>query len=155
MKYRHYDTGMPLAFQRKRWYKINCQKKDSMTTQRTAPVYLNLLRIRFPVGAVTSIAHRISGFLLFLSLPFLIYLLDISLQGPQGYAEASAILGNFWLRLGSAAIAWSVFHHLLSGVRFLLIDLEEGVSLQHSRASAWFVNLAGLALTLAYIGWIL
>ena len=126
-----------------------------MTTQRTAPVYLDLLRIRFPVGAVTSIAHRISGVLLFLSLPFLIYLLDISLQGPQGYAEASTILGNFWLRLGSAAIAWSVFHHLLSGVRFLLIDLEAGVSLKHSRTSAWFVNLAGLALTLAYIGWIL
>ena len=145
---------MPLAFQRKRWYKFNFQKKESMTTQRTAPVYLDLLRIRFPVGAVTSIAHRISGFLLFLSLPFSIYLLDISLQDPKGYASAIAILGNPWLRLGSAAIAWSLFHHLLSGIRFLLIDVETGVSLRQARASAWFVNVVGLALTLAYLVWI-
>ena len=126
-----------------------------MTTQRSAPVYLNLLRIRFPVGAVTSIAHRISGVLLFVSLPFLIYLLDISLQGPEGYADAVAILGNCWLRLGTAAIAWSLFHHLLSGIRFLLIDIETGVTLKQARTSAWLVNLTGLVLTLAYIWWIL
>jgi len=126
-----------------------------MTRQPPAPVYLNLLRIRFPVGAVTSFAHRISGVLLFVALPFLIYLLDISLQGPEGYADAVAILGNCWLRLGSAAIAWSLFHHLLSGVRFLLIDIEAGVTLKQARTSAWLVNLAGLVLTLVYIWWIL
>jgi len=155
MKQRELDTGIALAFQRERWYKIICQNEDFMTTQRTAPVYLDLLRIRFPVGAVTSIAHRISGVLLFLSLPFFIYLLDISLQGPEGYAEAIAILGNHWLRFGSALIAWSLFHHLLSGIRFLLIDIETGVSLKQARASAWLVNLTGLVLALAYLGWIL
>ena len=142
-------------FEGKRWYKISWHNIDYMTTQRTAPVYLNLLRIRFPVGAVTSIAHRISGVLLFLSLPFFIYLLDISLQGPEGYAQAIAILGNCWIRFGSAAIVWSLFHHLLSGIRFLLIDVEAGVSLKQARTTAWFVNLAGLALTLAYLGWII
>jgi len=125
-----------------------------MTTQRSAPVYLDLLRIRFPVGAVTSIAHRISGVLLFISLPFSIYLLDISLQSPEGYADAIAILGNCWLRLGSAAVAWSLFHHLLSGVRFLLIDIEAGVALKQARTSAWLVNFAGSVLTLVYIWWI-
>ncbi|MGB5439660.1 MAG: succinate dehydrogenase, cytochrome b556 subunit [Gammaproteobacteria bacterium] len=125
-----------------------------MTTQRTAPVYLNLFRIRFPVAAVTSIAHRISGVLLFLALPFLTYLLDISLQDPAGYAQAGAILANPWLRLGSAIIAWSLFHHLLSGIRYLLIDVEKGVSLTRARATAWSVNLAALALTLAWLWWI-
>ena len=142
-------------FQQVRWYKISSQKINYMTRQSPAPVYLNLLRIRFPVGAVTSIAHRISGILLFVSLPFLIYLLDISLQGPEGYADAVAILGNCWLRLGTAAIAWSLFHHLLSGIRFLLIDIETGVTLKQARTSAWLVNLTGLVLTLAYIWWIL
>ena len=141
-------------FQRVRWYKISCQKINYMTRQPSAPVYLDLLRIRFPVGAVTSIAHRISGVLLFVSLPFLVFLLDISLQGPEGYADATAILGNDWLRLGSAAIVWSLFHHLLSGIRFLLIDIEVGVTLSQARVSAWLVNLAGLGLTLAYIWWI-
>jgi len=125
-----------------------------MTTQRSAPVYLDLFRIRFPVGAVTSFAHRISGVLLFIFLPFFIYLLDISLQGPQGYAQAIAILGNCWLRLASAVIAWSLFHHLLSGIRFLLIDIEAGVDLKQARTSAWLVNFAGSVLTLVYLWWI-
>jgi len=125
-----------------------------MTTQRSAPVYLDLLRIRFPVGAVTSFAHRISGVLLFIFLPFFIYLLDISLQGSQGYAQAIAMLGTGWMRLGSAAIAWSLFHHLLSGIRFLLIDIEAGVELKQARTSAWLVNFAGAVLTLVYLWWI-
>ena len=61
-----------------------------MTKQPPAPVFLNLFRIRFPVGAVTSIAHRVSGVCLFLSLPFWIYLLDLSLQGAAGFSKSEA-----------------------------------------------------------------
>ncbi|MGB5426966.1 MAG: succinate dehydrogenase, cytochrome b556 subunit, partial [Gammaproteobacteria bacterium] len=70
----------------------DCTRKDTMPNQRAAPVFLNLFRIHFPVGAVTSIAHRISGVLMFLSLPLLIYLLDISLQGPAGFDRALGYL---------------------------------------------------------------
>src|SRR5210317_1740142 len=100
-----------------------------MTTQRSAPVYLNLLRIRFPVGAVTSIAHRISGVLMFLSLPFLIYLLELSLRGPDSFKQVLAIVQNGWFEAGFTLIIWSLLHHLLSGIRFLLIDIEQGVAL--------------------------
>lgn len=126
-----------------------------MTNQRTAPVYLNLFRIRFPVGAVTSIAHRISGVLLFLSFPFLVYLLDLSLRGPEGFATAGEWLDCSLVRLGSILMVWSLSHHLFSGIRFLLIDIEQGVQLPRARATAWLVNLAGLACTLFYIGWLL
>lgn len=126
-----------------------------MTTQRSAPVYLNLLRIRFPVGAVTSIAHRISGVLLFLSLPFLIYLLDLSLQGPGGFDKALATVQNCWFEAGFTLIIWSLLHHLLSGIRFLLIDTEQGVALQQARRSAWLVNILAPVLTLACSWWIL
>lgn len=126
-----------------------------MTTQRSAPVYLNLFRIRFPVGAVTSIAHRISGVLLFLSMPLLIYLLDLSLQDPAGFASATGYLQLTWIRLGSALIAWSLFHHLLSGIRHLLLDIETGLELRQARRSAWLVNLLGLLLTTVYLWWLL
>ena len=53
-----------------------------MSNPQQPPVFLNLFRIRFPAGAIASIAHRISGVLLFLSLPYLAWLLDLSLQGP-------------------------------------------------------------------------
>jgi succinate dehydrogenase / fumarate reductase cytochrome b subunit len=126
-----------------------------MTTQRPAPVYLNLLRIRFPVGAVTSIAHRISGVLLFLSLPFLIYLLDQSLQGSGGSDKALATVQNGWFEAGFTLLVWSLLHHLLSGIRFLLIDIEQGITLQQARRSAWLVNILAPVLTLACIWWIL
>ena len=126
-----------------------------MNTQRSAPVYLNLLRIRFPVGAVTSFAHRISGVLLFLSLPVLIYLLDLSLQGPVSYEKALSYLNNCWFEAGLALVIWSFMHHLLSGIRFLLIDIDKGSTLGVARSSAWLVNLSAPVLTLLYLWWIL
>lgn len=126
-----------------------------MTTQRSEPVYLNLLRIRFPVGAVISIAHRISGVLLFLSLPLLIYLLELSLQGPEGYIKVLSYIGNCWFQAGLALLIWSLMHHLLSGVRFLLLDIDKGVTLQAARRSAWLVNLCAPVLTLLYLWWVL
>jgi succinate dehydrogenase / fumarate reductase cytochrome b subunit len=125
-----------------------------MTNQTPAPVYLNLFRIRFPVGAVTSIAHRLSGACLFLSLPFWIYLLDQSLTGPDGFAQALGILQSTWVRIGLLLAAWSFFHHLLAGVRFLLLDTGVGCELRQARRSAWLVNIAGLAMTLACAGWL-
>ena len=126
-----------------------------MANPQSAPVYLNLFRIRFPVGAVTSIAHRLSGVLMVASFPLLIYLLDISLQDPEGFARVVNYLQTGWLRAGSAVIAWSLFHHLLSGIRFLLIDMGHGVSLPLARRSAWLVNITALTLTLVWLWWLL
>lgn len=125
-----------------------------MTIKTTAPVFLNLFRIRFPVGAVTSIGHRVSGICLFLSLPFWIYLLELSLAGAEGYAQALAILHSPWFRGALVVAAWTFFHHLFSGVRFLLLDAGAGRELRVARRSAWLVNLAGLAMALASAGWL-
>jgi succinate dehydrogenase / fumarate reductase cytochrome b subunit len=126
-----------------------------MTTRRSAPVYLNLLRIQFPVGAVTSIGHRISGVLLFLAFPLLIWLLDLSLQDAAGFQRAGELLQSTPVRLFTVPVAWSLFHHLFSGIRFLLIDLDLGVQRMTARRSAWLVNLAGLLATLAWLAWLL
>ncbi|HYQ71979.1 MAG TPA: succinate dehydrogenase, cytochrome b556 subunit [Gammaproteobacteria bacterium] len=125
-----------------------------MTNQTPAPVYLNLFRIRFPVGAITSIAHRLSGVCLFLSLPFWIYLLDLSLQDAAGFAQALDILQAPWVKAGLLPVAWSFFHHLLSGLRFLLIDAGVGVQLGQARRTAWLVNMAALAMAMVCCGWL-
>lgn len=125
-----------------------------MPNQRSAPIYLNLFRIRFPVGAVTSIAHRISGVLLFLCFPLLVYLLELSLQGPDGFVTAVAWLQSFWVRLASVAVGWSVIHHLFSGIRFLVIDSGIGVRLESARFTAWVVNIAALLMTFTYSWWV-
>ena len=106
------------------------------------PKFLNLLLIRMPVGAVASILHRASGVLLFLSLPLAAFMLDLSLQGPDGFAQAAELLTSPLLRLIEIGLAWSLIHHALAGLRFLLIDVEVGVDKPTARASALAVNLA-------------
>lgn len=126
-----------------------------MSNPQQLPVFLNLFRIRFPAGAIASIAHRISGVLLFLSLPYLAWLLDLSLQGPEGYTAAVAHLQPLWLRLASALLAWSLLHHLIAGLRFLLIDIHIGVDLPTARITARVTTLAAAVLALLYTWWVL
>lgn len=126
-----------------------------MINPQNRPVFLNIFRIRFPAGAVASIAHRISGVLLFLSLPFLAWLLDLSLQGPAGYDRVIELLQPTWVRLCSVLLAWSVLHHLIAGIRFLLIDIHLGVSMPAARITAWSASIAGVLLALLYAWWVL
>jgi len=113
-----------------------------MPTTASRPRFLNLLLIRMPVGAVASIAHRISGIVIFLSIPLAAFLLDLSLQGPEGFARAAEILSYTPIRAVQIVIAWSIVQHILAGIRFLLIDMEIGVNKSSARTSAWAVNCA-------------
>lgn len=112
------------------------------------PTFFNLLQIQLPVGALTSIAHRLTGVLLAVATPFAVYLLGLSLRGADGYAEASALFDRWWARLAAVVVVWAFSHHLLAGVRHLLMDVDVGSRLEPARRSAWGVNVAGAALAL-------
>jgi succinate dehydrogenase / fumarate reductase cytochrome b subunit len=116
-----------------------------MTTKK-APVFLNLLQIRMPVTAITSVLHRVSGVILILSLPFVIYLLGLSLQDANGFARVQEILGNGLVKLCLLAIIWSLVHHFLAGIRFLLTDLDLGLEKGIARKTAWLVNICAFGL---------
>ena len=113
-----------------------------MSTTASRPRFLNLLLIRMPVGAAASIAHRISGIFLFLSIPLAAFLLDLSLQGPEGFTRAAEILSYTPIRSLQVMIAWSFVQHVLAGIRFLLLDMDIGLNKSSARASAWAVNCA-------------
>lgn len=119
------------------------------------PRFLNLLRIHMPVGAITSFAHRVSGILLFLSIPLAAFLLELSLRGPEGFEQAARLLTSMPLRMLFLILAWALAHHLLAGIRYLLIDIEVGVDKGAARASALAVNLMAplLALLLLWRLW--
>ncbi len=112
------------------------------TTHR--PVFLNLLRIRQSVMAVLSIFHRISGVLMVLALPVLVYLLSLSLRDAQGFAQAADLLQHPVVRLLLVLLGWAFTHHLLAGIRFMLLDFDIGISRAAARASAWLVLSASL-----------
>jgi len=116
------------------------------------PVFLTLWLIPMPVGAWTSILHRVTGLGLVLGIPGYVYLLDLSLRGPQGFAQVAALFERLPMRIASVLFAWVLAHHLLAGVRHLLSDVDVGSRLAPARRSAWLVNVAAVALALLCAG---
>ena len=106
------------------------------------PVYLNLLKIRLPLTGMVSFAHRITGVLLFLALPFAVYLLDLSTESEQSYAKAQQIINQPAMVVVLILLLWSITHHFFAGIRFLLIDAEIGVEKSSARLGSWLVFLA-------------
>ena len=106
------------------------------------PIFLNLARIRFPVGAVASMGHRVSGVVLVLALPLGVLALQRSLEGGALQLEG-------WMRLPAALLAWAAAHHLFAGIRHLLMEAGGGSSLPAARRSAYAALIAGAAIGLA------
>ena len=116
------------------------------------PVFLNLMQTQMPVGALTSIGHRISGVVLATSIPVAVYLFALSLRDEAGFAQVSALFGQFAFKAATIIAVWAFTHHVLGGVRHLLTDFDIGSPMRVARRSAWFVNLAGVAVTLLAAG---
>jgi succinate dehydrogenase / fumarate reductase cytochrome b subunit len=107
------------------------------------PRFLNLLQIRFPATAVASIAHRVTGFLLILATPLLVYLLDLAVTRP---AELDALLeriGSSPARVLLAVPIAALAYHLAAGLRVLALDLGLGEARETARRSALGALAAG------------
>ena len=90
-----------------------------MTNKR--PVYLNLLKIRLPLTGVVSFAHRITGVILFLALPFAVYLLDLSIESQESFQSAQQILNQPVMLLLQVLLLWSINHHFFAGIRLRIL----------------------------------
>ena len=116
-----------------------------MNTSR--PKYLNLVQIKLPLPGFVSILHRLSGALLFLILPFLLYLFQKSVGSPESFQVFKNIIDHVIVKIVLLGIAWSFLHHFCAGIRYLLLDLRVGIDLPHARASSWAVLAISLILT--------
>jgi len=110
-----------------------------MTNNKKHPVFLNLFQIHLPVAGVMSIAHRIAGVLLFIAIPFWLYLLEMSLISSDGYTRAVQILNSTWLLPLNLLLLWAVMHHLLAGIRYLLLDIDVAIEKPFYRLTAMAV----------------
>ena len=117
------------------------------------PVYLNLIKIRLPLAGIVSFAHRISGVLLFLFLPFSVYLLDMSVHSEESFSAVKQLLDQPLMLAVQMLVLWSIAHHFFAGIRFLLIDAEIGVEKSQARIGSWLVFLAeAIAILLIVVG---
>jgi succinate dehydrogenase / fumarate reductase cytochrome b subunit len=107
-----------------------------------------ILRYRMPPPALVSIMHRISGAALFLALPFLLWLFDSSLISENTFDRLTAVASNGLVKLVLLFLAWAFLHHLVAGIRYLVLDMLVGLERQQARKNALAVYAVSLPLTL-------
>jgi len=101
-----------------------------------------------PPSAIVSILHRISGFVLFLALPFLLYLLKESLVSETSYAHFSGILSNGFIKLIVLVLAAGYIHHFVAGIRHLFMDNHFALDKDASQRTARYVLIIDVVLIL-------
>jgi succinate dehydrogenase / fumarate reductase cytochrome b subunit len=116
---------------------------------RPRPKYLNLIQIRLPVPGLVSILHRVSGAVLFLLLPLLLVLFELSLESAQTFTRFKVVFSHWAIKLIVVGLVWAYLHHLCAGIRHLALDLDYGTELAAARASSWAVLALSVVLTLA------
>ncbi|WP_328189838.1 succinate dehydrogenase, cytochrome b556 subunit [Marinobacter sp. OP 3.4] len=100
------------------------------------PVNLDLGKFHFPLPAITSILHRISGVILFVGIAFLLYGLDVSLSGEAGFNRVNELLDSFLAKLIIWGILSALLYHLVAGIKHLLMDMGIGEELHSGRLAA-------------------
>lgn len=111
------------------------------------PFYLNLLRIRLPVGGLVSILHRASGALLSLAIPALLYAFMLSLRSAEDFRRLGEFFGGFFGWLLAVVLTWALLHHFLAGLRHLGFDIGLGEAKAAARLSARVCLLAAILIT--------
>ncbi|WP_188635248.1 succinate dehydrogenase, cytochrome b556 subunit [Halopseudomonas pertucinogena] len=118
------------------------------------PVNLDLRTIKLPVTAYTSIAHRISGVILFIAIAGLLWMLDTSLSSESGFEQVKACLQNPFAKFVLWGVLSALLYHLVAGIRHLLMDAGLGESLEGGRLGAKILIVIAVVLIVLLGVWI-
>jgi succinate dehydrogenase / fumarate reductase, cytochrome b subunit len=121
---------------------------------RNINAFTDLPTYRLPLAGIVSILHRISGFLMFVLMPFIIWIFDKSLSSEYSFAKFKAAFnvgmlglpGWMW-KLVALALIWASLHHLIAGLRHLWMDINHAVSKEFGKTSAIATLVLSLGLT--------
>jgi len=124
-------------------------------TRPTRPVHRNIhisqiVAYRLPASGIVSILHRVSGAVMFLLLPPVLYLFDKSLTSEISFGTFKAITGNWFAKLVLLVLLWSFLHHFVAGIRHLFMDMHIGVEKDTGRQTAVSVLVISLVLWVAF-----
>lgn len=119
------------------------------------PVNLDLSTIKFPVTAIASITHRVTGVAIFLALPILLWMLDRSLASPESFANLKELMmTSLLVKLVVWGILSVLLYHLVAGIRHLIMDTGVGESLEGGRRGAKLAFIISAVLILLVGVWI-
>lgn len=123
---------------------------------RNINAFTDLPSYRLPIAGIVSILHRISGFLMFLLMPFIIWMFDNSISSDISFAEFKSAFnvgmlglpGALW-KLVALALIWAYLHHFIAGLRHLWMDTHhDAVSKEFGKSSAVFTLAVSIGLAL-------
>jgi succinate dehydrogenase / fumarate reductase, cytochrome b subunit len=133
---------------------------DAVTIKKPRPEFRNinaftdLTTYRLPAAGWVSILHRISGVVMFLLLPFILWMFDSSVSSEYSYAKLTAAfkVGMWGLpaviwKLVLLAVVWAYLHHFIAGVRHLIMDGWHKVDKEFGKSSAVTTLVLSLLLT--------
>ena len=117
---------------------------------------VDALQYRLPLAGVVSILHRLSGLMMFVLLPLIIWLFDKSVSSEISYGEftsafTAGLLGlpGWFMKLVVLALIWAYLHHFIAGLRHIWMDMFHAVSKEQGKNSAVFTLVASVLLTVA------
>jgi succinate dehydrogenase / fumarate reductase, cytochrome b subunit len=130
------------------------QEKSDMATKKTAPVNLNLFTIHVPLPALASFGHRVSGILLFLCIPFMLWMFKLSLTSAADYEHLVTVLSLGWIKFLLWVLLSALVYHLTAGLRHMLMDVGMADSLKSGQITAILVLLTSAVLAVLLGVWL-
>lgn len=106
-----------------------------------------LSNYRLPLAGVVSILHRISGFGMFILLPFVLYMLELSIRSEVSFSYFQGIASHWFVKLIMLGLVWAYMQHFCAGVRHLFMDVHFAIEKQSARKTAASVLIVSLVLT--------
>ena len=117
---------------------------------------IDALGYRLPLAGIVSILHRASGLVMFILLPFIVWMFDTSVTSEITYSQFTSVFTSgtgfvpgWFYKLVALALIWAYLHHLIAGLRHLWMDATHAVTLQFGRSSAVFTLVVSVTITLA------
>ena len=123
---------------------------------RNINAFKDLPTYRLPVAGIVSILHRISGLIMFLLMPFILWMFDTSVSSEISFSKFKSAfnigmlgLPGFLWKLVAMALIWAFLHHLIAGLRHLWMDTHhDAVSKEFGKSSAVVTLAVSIGLTL-------
>lgn len=115
----------------------------------------DLTTYRLPPAGIVSILHRVSGAMMFLLLPFIIWMFDTSISSEISFARFKAVFNNgvgfapgWFFKLIALALIWAYLHHFIAGLRHLWMDVSHAaVTKEFGKTSAIITLALSIGLT--------
>lgn len=105
---------------------------------------MSIKSYNFPITAISSILHRISGVILIIAIPLAVVGMNYSLAGPDGYDQTVKLLTHSWVSIFFWLFLSAITYHVYAGIRHMIMDMGFGESMKVAKITSLLVIILGV-----------